>query len=97
MARKASIDETALTRMEIRKLNMLRTSIGDELGTRTFLQWLRDKPALGVQGRPDKTAAAIAEAVERLIAERRIKSIPRGGYVLKRGRGRVRIEPAAAR
>ena len=93
MARK-TIDESKLTRMEVRKLNALRKSIGDELGVRIFLEWYRTRPEPGVAATSDKVVAAIAEAVGQLIADGRIKSLPRGGYVVKRGRGRVIVEAA---
>jgi hypothetical protein len=37
---------------------------------------------------------AIAGAVEKLIADRKIRELPRDGYVVRRGRGRVVVEPA---
>ncbi len=45
MPRKPSLDETKLSKMEIRKLNALRTSVGDALGTKTFMQWQKSRPA----------------------------------------------------
>jgi hypothetical protein len=97
MARKPAVDEKSLPKMVLRKLNALKRSIGDELGARVFAEWLKEKPRPSVEAPADRTAAAIAGAVERLIADGRIKSLPRGGYVVKRGRGRVIVEPAAAR
>ena len=35
-----SIDESALTKMQLRKLNALRKSVGDDIGERAFAEWL---------------------------------------------------------
>ena len=45
MARNPSIDESNLTKMEARKLNALRKSIGDDLGAKAFAEWHRTRPA----------------------------------------------------
>ena len=84
------IDESNLTKGEIRKLNALRKSIGDSLGEKAFAAWLKERPAPSTKAVPvDKTAQAIAEAVMGLIEGGTIKGIPRGGYTVQRGRGRV--------
>ncbi len=95
MARRPAIDESKLTKGELRKLNALRKSVGDDIGERTFVAWQRSRPAAKRAAPADKTAEAIAGAVEKLIADRKIRSLPRGGYVVRRGRGRVVVEPAA--
>ncbi len=94
MARKPSLDESNLTKMEVRKLNALRKSIGDDLGTKAFSAWHRSRPATLKAAPVDKTAQAIAEAVMGLIKNKTIKSLPRGGYTVRRGRGRVVVDPA---
>ncbi len=80
--------------MEIRKLNALRKSIGDELGANAFKQWYESRPPTTKSAPVDKTAEAIAEAIMGLIAKGKIKNLPRDGYVIKRGRGRVVVQPA---
>ncbi len=94
MARKSNLDESTLTKMQIRKLNTLRKSIGDSLGTKTFVDWLSSQASKSRQEPVDKTAEAVADAVMALISKGTIKSLPRGGYVVKRGRGRVVVTPA---
>ncbi len=84
------IDETNLTKGEIRKLNALRKSIGDDLGEKAFAAWLKERPVPSSQAAPgDATAKAIADAVMALIEDGTIKGLPRGGYHVRRGRGRV--------
>ena len=92
MARTPQIDESSLTKMEIRKLNALRKSVGDDIGETAFTEWLRTKPAKVTAKPRDKTAEAIADAVKALIDQGTIRSLPRGGYLVKRGRGRVVVE-----
>ncbi len=89
MARKSApkLDETALTKGELRKLNALRKSVGDDIGDQAFLNWLRKK--FVVMAEPeDKNAALIADALIPLIEQNKLR-IPRGGYLILRGRGRV--------
>jgi len=94
MAKKSvrKIDEGTLTKMQIRKLNALRKSVGEEIGTNAFTEWLEAQPEQSTQ-HVDKNAAKIAEALHSLIQARKL-TIPRGGYVLRRGRGRVIVESA---
>lgn len=95
MARMPTINESNLTKMELRKLNALRKSVGDTIAATAFRQWLKERPALaGADRQVDKTAEVIADAVMGLISSGKIKTIPRGGYIVKRGRGRVVVSPA---
>ena len=85
-----AIDEKTLTRMEIRKLNALRKSVGDDIANRTFAEWLANKPGpSSIQ--VDRNADLIGQALQGLIDDGRL-AIPRGGYILRRGRGRVIVE-----
>ena len=87
-----NFDETALTKGQIRKLNALRKSIGDDIGRRAFAEWL-SKQETGAAGAVDKNAEHIKAALEPLIKGGKL-TIPRGGYLLRRGRGRVILTPA---
>ncbi len=92
MARK--LDEKALTKGELRKLNSLRKSIGEDIGEKAFEEWLRKKPAAVVE-LEDKDAALIADTLIPLIEKNKLQ-IPRGGYLVRRGRGRVIVERPAS-
>ncbi len=81
------LDETELPKGQLRKLNALRKSVGEDIGNRAFRQWL-DAQKKGVSRPVDKTAELIEERIADLIKNKKI-SIPRGGYLLTRGRGRV--------
>ena len=87
-AKKNGAGESTLTKGHLRKLNALRKSLGDEIAERAFNEWLETQgsPAAG-----DKYAEVIEQALMPLIDEGKLR-IPRGGYVLRRGRGRVILE-----
>ena len=92
MARKPApkLDEKLLTKGEIRKLNALRKSVGEDIGEKAFIDWLRKKPT-ALAELEDKNAALIADTLIPLIEQNKLR-IPRGGYLVRRGRGRVVVE-----
>jgi len=87
------IDESALTRGELRKLNALRKSVGDTLGEQTFAKWLEKRAKKTTIDPGDKNADLISDTIMALINEKGLR-IPRGGYIVTRGRGRIIIEQA---
>ena len=89
MARKAApkLDEKLLTKGELRKLIALRKSVGENIGDQAFMDWLRKKPVVLAEPE-DKNAALIADTLVTLIEQNKLR-IPRGGYLILRGRGRV--------
>ena len=80
-------DEKKLPKGQLRKLTALRKSLGDDIANRAFAQWLRAQEK-STAGTVDKGAELIEEAVWALVKEGKIR-IPRGGYLLTRGRNRV--------
>ncbi|MDP6706211.1 MAG: hypothetical protein QF893_07710 [Alphaproteobacteria bacterium] len=95
MAKKAAeqINERALTKGELRKLNALRKSIGEELGERAFVEWFRKKSDKAMAVTRDRNAEKILAALQPLIDGGEL-TIRRGGYRIRRGRGRIIVEPA---
>lgn len=85
----SQIDENGLTRGQRRKLNALRKSVGDEVGERAFAEWLAARPA----AKADTDAELIVDTLWPLVQQGTL-AIPRGGYLLRRGRGRIIVEPA---
>ena len=84
------IDESALTKGQWRKLNVLRKSVGDEIGEQAFAAWLSShRTASGA--RFDENAALIVDTLWPLVQQGTL-AIPRGGYRLRRGRGRIIVE-----
>ena len=92
MARKSisKIDEKALTKGELRKLGALRKSVGEEIGDKAFMDWLRTHPPSMAEP-DDNNAILIADTLLPLIEKNKLR-IPRGGYLVRRGRGRVIVE-----
>ena len=82
------IDEGALTKGQRRKLNALRKSVGNEVGERAFAEWLASRPV----AKADENAALIVDTLWPLVQDGTL-AIPRGGYLLRRGRGRIIVEP----
>ena len=83
------IDEAALSKGHLRKLNALRKSIGPAIADEAFSKWLEwsvEAPET------DENAEVIADALWSLIQQGKL-SIRRGGYIVRRGRGRVVVEP----
>ena len=84
------IDEAALTKGQVRKLNALRKSLGPAIADEAFAKWLA-QPAETPE--TDENAEVIADALWGLVREGRLQ-IRRGGYIARRGRGRVIVESA---
>ena len=85
------IDESGLTKGQLRKLRALRKSVGDEIAQRAFAEWLATQQA--ASGKADGNAATIVDTLWPLV-EQGTLAIPRGGYLIRRGRGRIIVEPA---
>ena len=85
------IDESALTKGQLRKLRALRKSVGDDVGERAFVAWLESRREAAAEA--DRNAAKIVDLLWPLVEEGRL-AIPRGGYLLRRGRGRIIVEAA---
>jgi len=92
MARKKldGIEEKALSKGQLRKLVALRKSLGDEIANRAFAEWL-GSTNVGAASNSDGAVAAIADALSELANNGKL-TIPRGGYIVRRGRGRVIVE-----
>lgn len=83
------IDETALTKGQVRKLNALRKSLGTAIADEAFAKWLDERVEAP---EVDTNAEVISDALWALVGEGKL-SIRRGGYIVRRGRRRVIIEP----
>lgn len=83
------IDESALTKGQLRKLNALRKSIGPAIADEAFSRWL-DQTVEAPE--TDANAEVIRDSLWGLVREGKL-SIRRGGYIVRRGRGRVIVEP----
>ena len=86
-----SINQSDLTKGQLRKLNALCKSVGHEIGERAFIEWLSSQTAED----GDSSADLIADTLWPLVQDGSVK-IPRGGYRVRRGRGRIIVEPAGS-
>lgn len=89
---KSSVDESTLTKGQLRKLNALRKSVGPEIAERAFAEWLANQPVIAAAAAAS-TAERIAEHLYALVDKENL-NFPRGGYIVRRGRGRIVVEPA---
>ena len=85
------MDESTLTKGQRRKLNALRKSVGDEIGEQAFAEWLASQKS--ARDKADGNAALIVDTLWPMVEQGSL-AIPRGGYVIRRGRGRIICEPA---
>ena len=93
MARRSftKIDESTLTKGQLHKLETLRRSVGDEIGERAFAAWFATQPKPEVV-ETDHDAELIVDTLWPLVRDGAL-NIPRGGYLIRRGRRRVIVEP----
>ncbi len=93
--RKAAVApiEAGLTKGELRKLNALKKSVGDQIGEKAFVQWLRNKIGSAAAVPRDKNAEIIVDTLGKLVQDSGLK-LPHGGYLVTRGRGRVIVTRA---
>ncbi len=86
-AKPAGIDEKALNKGQLRKLGTLRKSLGNKIADKAFAEWLK-AGATAPAEKVDKNAQLIADALGELVNAGKLR-IPRGGYLVTRGRKRV--------
>ena len=90
-----AFNEAALTKGELRKLSALKKSVGDQIGEKAFMQWLRNKTKSATAVSSDQNAEMIADTLGKLLKDSGLK-LPRGGYLVTRGRGRVIVTRATS-
>ena len=91
----SSFEDKRLTKGQLRKLNALRKSLGDEIANKAFAEWLQTQPsATAPESERDKNADLISSTLWDLVDKGKL-AIPRGGYVVRRGRGRIVVERPA--
>jgi len=94
-----AINESNLTKGQIRKLNALRKSIGDKLGEEAFGKWLVLQQSKELTIEVDPVAKKILNLLNPLAKDKKL-NLGRYGYSIKRAKGRgakgfsvARIEP----
>ena len=80
------MDYSSLTKGQIRKLNALKKSIGDQLGEQAFSKWLKSQtkePAAKI----DPVVGKLQAALSTLVSDTSIR-LGRNGYSIKRAKGK---------
>ncbi len=78
-----AIDESTLTKGQLRKLGALRRYVGDELGEEAFERWLAQEAA----ARVDLVAQKIEQALAGFAGDRTF-NLGNYGYTVRRARGK---------
>ena len=80
------IDQSTLTKGQIRKLNALRKSVGDDIAEEAFGKWLATQSKVTEEVR-DPVADALVAALSTLQNDKSFK-LGRKGYVVRRAKGK---------
>ncbi len=82
------MDEMSLTKGQVRKLNALKKSIGDDLGTDVFTKWMSNQEKIKKEGViVDPVAIKLQEVLSPLESDLSVR-LGNKGYTIKRARGK---------
>ena len=81
------IGESEPTKSQLRKLNALRRSVGDDLAEDVFAKWLVRQAAPQAKDKTDPIAVKIIEALSRFVNDPEFK-LGNRGYTLRRAKGK---------
>ncbi|MFP6695977.1 MAG: hypothetical protein VCF08_03570 [Alphaproteobacteria bacterium] len=81
-----TIDQSTLTKGQIRKLNALRKSVGDDISEDAFGKWMKTQTKTPKETR-DTVADALVSALAHLNHDKSFK-LGNKGYVVKRSKGK---------
>ena len=81
-----SIDHSTLTKGQVRKLNALRKSIGDDIADEAFSKWMKSQSQIPKDVR-DPVADALVTALDQFKDDKTFK-LGTKGYVVKRSKGK---------
>ena len=80
------MDQSSLTKGQLRKLNALKKSIGDDLGTMAFTKWLQSQTK-EIVVRKDPVAEKLKAALSSMENDTSVR-LGNKGYSIKRARGK---------
>jgi hypothetical protein len=81
-----SIDQSTLTKGQVRKLNALRKSIGNDIAEDAFSKWMKSQSQTPKDVR-DPVADALVAALSNLSSDKSFK-LGAKGYVVRRAKGK---------
>jgi|TARA_B110000196_G_C20797926_1_gene498696 hypothetical protein len=80
------IDQSTLTKGQVRKLNALRKSVGDDIAENAFSKWMKAQSKTPKEVH-DPVADAMIAALSNLTLDKSFK-LGTKGYVVKRSKGK---------
>jgi hypothetical protein len=81
-----SIDQSTLTKGQIRKLNALRKSVGNDIAEDAFAKWMKSQSKTPKDAR-DPVADALVAALDQFMDDKTFR-LGAKGYVVKRSKGK---------
>jgi hypothetical protein len=81
-----SIDQSTLTKGQVRKLNALRKSVGDDIAEEAFSKWMKSQTKTPKEVR-DPVADALIAALDQFKDDKTF-CLGTKGYVIKRSKGK---------
>ena len=81
-----TIDQSTLTKGQVRKLNALRKSVGDDIAENAFAKWMKIQSKTPKEVR-DPVADALVSALANLDHDKSFK-LGNKGYVVRRAKGK---------
>jgi hypothetical protein len=81
-----TIDHSTLTKGQVRKLNALRKSVGDDIADDAFGKWMKTQSKTPKEVR-DPVADALVAALSNLTSDKSFK-LGNKGYVVRRAKGK---------
>ena len=81
-----TIDQSTLTKGQVRKLNALRKSVGDNIAENAFGKWMKSQSKTPKDVR-DPVADALVAALSNLTSDKSFR-LGTKGYVVKRSKGK---------
>ena len=81
-----TIDESTLTKGQIRKLNALRNSVGDDIAEDAFAKWMKSQSQTPKEV-SDPVADALVAALDQFKDEKTFR-LGAKGYVVRRAKGK---------
>ena len=80
------MDHSTLTKGQVRKLNALRKSVGNDIAEDAFGKWMKTQSKAPKEAR-DPVADALVVALSNLISDKSFK-LGNKGYVVRRAKGK---------
>ena len=81
------MQESKLTKGQVRKLKALRKSLGDKIADPAFSKWLKTQTSGKTGGKPDPVADTLVAALSNLTSDKSFK-LGTKGYVVRRAKGK---------